>query len=90
MPIGSEELKTQLLPYYAHVIGAFGPRRCMFESNFPVEKECVSHRVLYNGFKRMAAEIGLSADEKRAIFSETATRVYRLNELLLPMATPAL
>ena len=84
MPVGSEELKTRLPPYYAHVIKAFTPHRCMFESNFPVEKECVSFRVLFNGFKRIVAEMGLAADEKRALFSETATKVYRLNELVLP------
>lgn len=77
-PIGSEELCELLYPYYRHVIEAFGPERCMFESNFPVDKECVSYRTLWNTFKRIAARAGLSASEKGAIFSGTAAQVYRL------------
>jgi predicted TIM-barrel fold metal-dependent hydrolase len=77
-PIGSEELSELLFPWYRHVIEAFGPQRCMFESNFPVDKECVSYRTLWNTFKRIAARIGLSPAEKEAIFSGTAARVYRL------------
>jgi len=78
-PIGSEELCELLYPYYRHVIEAFGPDRCMFESNFPVDKECVSYRTLWNAFKRIAARAGLSAAEKTSIFSGTAARVYRLS-----------
>ncbi len=77
-PIGSEELTELLYPYYLYAIEAFGPERCMFESNFPVDKECVSYRTLWNTFKRIAARAGLSESEKAAIFSGTATRVYRL------------
>ena len=78
-PIGSEELCERLFPYYQYVIDAFGPQRCMFESNFPVDKECVSYRTLWNAFKRIAARLGLSETEKTAIFSGTAARVYRLS-----------
>jgi predicted TIM-barrel fold metal-dependent hydrolase len=49
----------------------------MFESNFPVDKEGCSYPVLWNAFKRIAA--GYSADERRALFSETARKVYRLS-----------
>ena len=77
-PIGSEELCELLFPYYQYVIEAFGPNRCMFESNFPVDKECVSYRTLWNTFKRIAARLGLSDAEKADIFSGTAARVYRL------------
>jgi len=78
-PIGSEELCELLFPYYQYVIDTFGPQRCMFESNFPVDKECVSYRTLWNAFKRIAARLGLSETEKTAIFSGTAARVYRLS-----------
>lgn len=78
-PIGSEELCDLLMPYYEYVINAFGPERCMFESNFPVDKECISYRTLWNAFKRIAAHLGLSDAEKTAIFSGTAARVYRLS-----------
>ena len=77
-PIGSEELCDTLYDFYAHAIEAFGPDRCMFESNFPVDKECVSYRTLWNTFKRIAAKMGLSDGEKAALFSGTAARVYRL------------
>ncbi len=77
-PIGSEELCELLYRYYIHAIEAFGPDRCMFESNFPVDKECVSYRTLWNTFKRIARRAGLSESEKTSIFSGTAARVYRV------------
>ena len=80
-PIGSEELCELLFPYYAYAIEKFGPDRCMFESNFPVDKECVSYRTLWNAFKRIAAKAGLSEAEKADIFSGTAACAYRLSEL---------
>eukprot|EP00662_Eupelagonemidae_sp_cell21_P056733 gene56733-biopygen26822 len=49
----------------------------MFESNFPVDKDCVSYRTLWNTFKRVAARKGLTIEEKREIFYGTAARVYR-------------
>ena len=78
VPIGSDELCELLFPYYSYVIEAFGPERCMFESNFPVDRECVSYRTLWNAFKRIVAKMGLSASEKTALFSGTAARAYRL------------
>lgn len=59
------------------VIDLFGPHRCMFESNFPVDKISGSYVVLWNAFKRIAA--GYSTEEKDALFRGTAARVYRLN-----------
>lgn len=78
-PMNSEELCDLLFPYYSYVIEAFGPDRCMFESNFPVDKECVSYGTLWNMFKCIAARLGLSEAEKSALFSGTAGRVYRLD-----------
>ena len=80
-PIGSEELCELMFPYYQYAIEAFGPDRCMFESNFPVDKECISYRTLWNAFKRIAARLGLSEAEKASIFSGTAARVYRLPQV---------
>jgi predicted TIM-barrel fold metal-dependent hydrolase len=57
-------------------IELFGPDRCMFESNFPVEKMGTGYATLWNAFKRIAA--CASADEKLALFSGTARRAYRL------------
>ena len=55
----------------------FGPGRCMFESNFPVDKVSCSYAVLWNSFKRLSA--GFSAADKAALFHDTAARVYRLS-----------
>ncbi len=79
-PIGSEALCALLYPWYTYAIGAFGPDRCMFESNFPVDKECVSYRTLWNTFKCIADKSGLSDSEKEDMFSGTAKRVYRLHD----------
>jgi predicted TIM-barrel fold metal-dependent hydrolase len=48
----------------------------MVESNYPVDKMGIGPAALWNAFKCMTA--GASADEKKAIFSGTANRVYRL------------
>ena len=77
-PMGSEALCELLYPFYQYAIEAFGPERCMFESNFPVDKECVSYRTLWNLMKRIARKMGLSETEKASMFSGTAARVYRL------------
>ena len=77
-PIGSEELCELLYRYYIHAIEAFGPDRCMFESNFPVDKECVSYRTLWNAFKRIATRAGLSETEKNVdLQRHRGTRVSR-------------
>uniref|UniRef100_A0A7S4SMC5 Amidohydrolase-related domain-containing protein n=1 Tax=Alexandrium monilatum TaxID=311494 RepID=A0A7S4SMC5_9DINO len=77
-PIGSEELAELTYPWYSHVLDAFGADRCMFESNFPVDKDSVTYRTLWNTFKRVAAKKGLSDAEKRSVFHDTAVRVYKL------------
>lgn len=77
-PLSSETLCDLLYPWYLAAMEAFGPERCMFESNFPVDRECVSYRSLWNLFKRIAAKAGASEADKTAMFSGTAARVYRL------------
>jgi L-fuconolactonase len=76
VPPSSVELADVWRPYFETCIEAFGPERCMFESNFPVDKRSCSYLVLWNAFKRLAQ--GYSASEKAAVFSETARNVYRL------------
>jgi predicted TIM-barrel fold metal-dependent hydrolase len=77
-PVGSEELCALTLPFYGTVIDCFGPSRCMFESNFPVDKTSCSYRVLWNSFKRVAAARRMGPAEKRDIFHDTAARAYGL------------
>jgi L-fuconolactonase len=55
-------------------IETFGVDRCMFESNFPVDKASCSYLVLWNAFKRIAADA--SPSEKSALFHDTAVRAY--------------
>jgi L-fuconolactonase len=75
-PPGSEELAEATRRYYELTIEKFGVERCMFESNFPVDKASCSYTVLWNSFKRLTAKY--SAAEKAALFHDTACRVYRL------------
>jgi len=75
-PPTSEELAAAWSPYIETCIEAFGPDRCMFESNFPVDQVSCSYPVLWNAFKRIAAQY--SDAEKTALFSGTAQRVYAL------------
>lgn len=75
-PAPSEALAEEWRPYVETAIDAFGPARCMFESNFPVDAGTCDYATLWNAFKRLAA--GASADEKAALFHDTAQRTYRL------------
>ncbi|MES2564020.1 MAG: amidohydrolase family protein, partial [Pseudomonadota bacterium] len=78
-PASSEQLAQAWGPLYAHCIDTFGPERCMFESNFPPDNGSVSYPVIWNTFKRIAAKY--SADEKRALFHDTAATAYRLTSV---------
>jgi len=73
----SEQLAAEWGPYIETCIEAFGPERCMFESNFPVDIGSCDYVTLWNAFKRIAK--GYSADEKSALFSGSAAKVYRLD-----------
>lgn len=75
-PATSEELVAAQGRYYHHMIECFGPERCMFESNFPVDRTALSYRTVWNAFKKIAADF--SPAEKEAMFAGTASRVYGL------------
>lgn len=75
-PPSSEELATLWRPTVETAIEAFGADRCMFESNFPVDKTAYGYAVMWNAFKRLTA--GASVDDKASLLRETAIRVYRL------------
>ena len=78
IPVGSEELAESLSPIIGHCINEFGPDRCMFESNFPVDKVSYSYNTIYNAFKRLSKDY--SATERAAMFHDTAARVYRTGQ----------
>jgi L-fuconolactonase len=69
-PIGSEELATSLAPLMTYCIEQFGPNRCMFESNFPVDKVSFSHHVLFNAFKRFSENYTPAA--RAALFHDSS------------------
>jgi L-fuconolactonase len=76
MPPSSEDLAAAWRPYVEACIEAFGPDRCMMESNFPVDKQTCGYGVLWNALKRITQNC--SAAEKAALYRDTAARVYRL------------
>lgn len=75
-PVGSVELAASIEPYINFCIEKFGVERCMFESNFPVDKVSYSYTVLWNAFKRISKDF--SDAEKAALFHDNAARVYQL------------
>ena len=78
-PPDSAELAEATREWYLHAIDCFGPARCMFESNFPVDKVSTSYRVLWNSFKRITATF--AAADKAALYHDTAVRVYGVRAL---------
>ncbi|MEO5899415.1 MAG: amidohydrolase family protein [Ilumatobacteraceae bacterium] len=75
----SEEIAAAWRDEIDFAIDTFGPARCLFESNFPVDKACHGYVELWNAFKRLTA--GYSADERRDLFHDTAARAYDLPPL---------
>ncbi len=76
LPASSAELATLFRPFFDTCIEAMGTSRCMFESNFPIDKPFYSYRVIWNAYKRLAE--GASADEKADLFRRTAEQTYRI------------
>lgn len=76
VPATSDEIVALTGRYHRAAIELFGPERCMFESNFPVDKQSCSYAVLWNAFKKIAADH--NAEDKRRLFHDTAVEAYRL------------
>ena len=76
-PLSSDECAAGHRDYYFRTIDAFGPKRCMFESNFPVDKLSLSYNVYWNAMKKIA--VNYSDAEQHAMFYATAERIYRLS-----------
>ena len=79
LPPSSDELALAWRPYVMECIEIFSADRCMFESNFPVDKGTASYVILWNAFKKITKEV--SSTEKSKLFFDTASRVYRLNSI---------
>lgn len=76
LPPDSRQLADAIRPYVDRCVSLFGADRCMFESNFPVDKGSFSYGVLWNAFQRIATH--WSDDDRHAAFAGTAKRIYRL------------
>lgn len=76
-PPTSDEFVAAQEKWYLHMIDCFGPQRCMFESNFPVDRLSINYHVLWNGLKKIASRF--NEDEKQALFYATAAKVYSLD-----------
>jgi L-fuconolactonase len=83
-PPGSPELAAAWKPYVDECFERFGVGRCLFESNFPVDKQSCSYRTLVNAFKRLTH--GFSDGEKAAFFSRNGAQAYRID--LSPARVP--
>jgi predicted TIM-barrel fold metal-dependent hydrolase len=80
IPPSSAELAEAWKPLIETAIAIFGPRRCMFESNFPVDRQSCGYLTLWNAFKRVTALC--SQDEKSELFFGTASRTYGLDRIM--------
>jgi L-fuconolactonase len=76
-PPSSQALADAFRPYVETCIAAFGASRCMFESNFPVDKGSYSYAVFWNACKLLAKSA--SSTEKADLFTRTAARFYKLD-----------
>ena len=75
-PATSDEIVAATGRYHRKAIELFGPERCMFESNFPVDKRSCSYPVLWNAFKKIAAHYSVA--DRDQLFEGSARRAYRL------------
>jgi L-fuconolactonase len=73
----SETLAKAWQPWVNTCIDLFGANRCMFESNFPVDKGSYSYVIGWNAMMRLS--VGLTVAERTAIFLGTASRIYKIN-----------
>ena len=75
-PATSDEIVASTGRFHDFAIEAFGPERCMFESNFPVDKQSCSYHVLWNAFKKIAEKH--TQTDQQWLFHDTASQIYRL------------
>merc|ERR1711972_76955 len=87
-PPSSKEIAEAYAPWFEHCIAEFGASRCMFASNFPVDKASSSYTTLWNAYKLIAKKC-LPSDEaaQRSLFYDTAIRAYGLDKP--PFGLPA-
>ena len=77
IPPSSDELLVSWKPWIYETIELFGFERCMFESNFPVDKGSCSYGNLWNAFKKISKS--MSKDEKNKLFYKNAAKIYKID-----------
>ena len=77
VPPSSDALSESWKPWIFETIDLFGFERCMFESNFPVDKSSCSYGNLWNGFKKISKS--MSSDEKNKLFYKNAAKTYKID-----------
>ena len=75
-PATSDQIVEATSRYHDTAIRLFGPERCMFESNFPVDKQSCSYAVLWNAFKKIAERY--NEKDKQYLFLDSAVTAYKL------------
>ena len=75
-PPNSSELANIWKPWIYETINMFGIDKCMFESNFPVDKGSCSYGSLWNAFKIISEK--MSDNEKNKLFYENAAKIYKI------------
>lgn len=76
-PATSTELADRWADDIEFAVGVFGAERCLFESNFPVDRQNASYVVLWNAFKRIAAD--WSPADRQLTFHDTAVELYSVD-----------
>lgn len=72
----SEALAAAWRTWIEEGVEIFSPQRCMFESNFPVDKGSFGYTELWNAFKRVSRQY--SASDRAALFHKTAAATYNI------------
>jgi predicted TIM-barrel fold metal-dependent hydrolase len=72
------ELVDAMAPHIAKGIELFGVDRCMFASNFPMDKVSSSYSAIFDAYLAIADGLGLGAEAKEKLFAGTASSFYRL------------
>ena len=67
---------ASIRPFVLQPIEWFGPQRCMFGSNFPVDRLMATYERLWAAYRELTAD--LAPAEKSLLFAGTAERIYRL------------
>lgn len=75
-PPSVDEVVDRLGPHVEHALRAFGPERCMFASNFPMDRVSLPWATLYEAYFQLTAH--LAPEPRRALFHDNAARFYGL------------